>query len=331
MSLRCSAYSLAQPRLAQPRYNRPVSDVQRTLPVDELAAGMRLDVFLAENLELSRAQARRLLARGAVRIGDRTLSERAKGERLERGVTVEVARFERPEHERAVAAPALALVELARGPGWLAVDKPAGMPVHPLAPDETGTVLNALIARHPEIHGVGEGGLRSGVVHRLDVDTSGVLLFATAEEAWQRLRSAFREHRVTKTYRAVVVGRLEGDGAIELGFVVARHRPARVRVVTDDEYSRGARLGSLRWRCLERFDAATLVEVQPRTGHLHQIRATFEHLGHPVAGDRVYGPKDAIGAPRQLLHAAALRFEEVAAASPDPDDFLAVCERLRAG
>jgi 23S rRNA-/tRNA-specific pseudouridylate synthase len=191
--------------------------------------------------------------------------------------------------------------------------------------------LNALIARHPEIHGVGEGGLRSGVVHRLDVDTSGVLLFATAEEAWQRLRSAFREHRVTKTYRAVVVGRLEGDGAIELGFVVARHRPARVRVVADDEHSRGARFGSLRWRCLERFDAATLVEVQPRTGHLHQIRATFEHLGHPVAGDRVYGPQDAIGAPRQLLHAAALRFEEVAAASPDPDDFLAVCERLRAG
>jgi len=291
---------------------------------------MRLDVFLAEKLELSRAQARRLLARGAVRIGSRTLSERAKGERLERGVTVEVTRFARPENERAVATPEVELVELARGPGWLAVDKPAGVPVHPLAPTETGTVLNALMARHPEIHGIGEGGLRSGVVHRLDVDTSGVLLVATEEAAWQRLRAAFREHRVSKTYRAVVVGCLEGDGAIELGFVVARHRPARVRVVEDDEHSRSVRFGSLRWRCLERFDAATLVEVQPRTGHLHQIRATFEQLGHPVAGDRVYGPRDALAAPRQLLHAAAVKFEEVEATSPDPDDFRAVCERLRA-
>jgi 23S rRNA pseudouridine1911/1915/1917 synthase len=316
---------------AQPRYNRPVNDAERALPVDTSAAGMRLDVFLAEKLELSRAQARRLLARGAVRIGSRTLSERAKGERLERGVTVEVARFERPEHERVLAEPGAELVELARGPGWLAVDKPPGMPVHPLGPNETGTVLNAVIARHPEIHGVGERGLRSGVVHRLDVDTSGVLLVATAEVAWQRLRAAFREHRVAKTYHAVVVGRLEGDGAIELGFVVARHRPARVRVVAEGEHSRGVRFGSLRWRCLERFDAATLVEVQPHTGHLHQIRATFEHLGYPVVGDRVYGPLDAIGAPRQLLHAAAVRFEEVEAVSPDPDDFRAVLERLRVG
>lgn len=290
---------------------------------------MRLDVFLAEKLELSRAQARRLLARGAVRIGSRTLSERAKGERLERGVTVEVARFARPEHERALAEPEAALAELARGPGWLALDKPAGKPVHPLAPDEGGTLLNALIARHPEIHGVGEGGLRSGVVHRLDVDTSGVLLVATEEAAWQRLRAAFREHRVAKTYHAVVVGRLEGDGAIELAFVVARHRPARVRVVSEGEHSRAARFGSLSWRCLERFDAATLVEVSPKTGHLHQIRATFEHLGHPVVGDRVYGPPDGLGAPRQLLHAAEVRFEEVAAASPTPEDLLAVCERLR--
>jgi 23S rRNA pseudouridine1911/1915/1917 synthase len=308
-----------------------VNDSDRKLEVDEGAAGTRLDVFLADKLELSRAQARRLLARGAVRIGDRKLPESAKGERVERGTTVAIARFLRPEHERAIAEPDAALPELARGPGWIAVDKPPGMPVHPLAPDETGCVLNAVIARHPEVHGVGEGGLRSGVVHRLDVDTSGALLVATEEAAWQRLRAAFREHRVAKTYRAVVVGQLEGDGSIELGFVVARHRPARVRVVAESERSRAVRLGSLRWRCLERFDAATLVEVRPRTGHLHQIRATFEHLGHPVAGDRVYGPRDSIGAPRQLLHAAEVGYEEIAATSPDPEDFLEACERLRAG
>jgi 23S rRNA pseudouridine1911/1915/1917 synthase len=230
--------------------------------------------------------------------------------------------------------PGAELAVLAEGSGWVAIDKPARTPVHPLEPDETGTVLNALAARHPEVQGVGEGGLRSGVVHRLDVDTSGVLLFATREDAFGRIRAGFREHRVTKVYRAVVVGRLEGDGAVELGFVTARHRPAKVRVVADDELARarGVRLGSLRWACVERFERATLVEVRPRTGHLHQIRATFSHLGFPIAGDPTYGaPTDPSGAPRQMLHAALVRFDEIDVASPDPADFRAVCERLRSG
>jgi 23S rRNA pseudouridine1911/1915/1917 synthase len=306
----------------------------RTLRVGDEEGGQRLDVFLAAKLDLSRAQARRLLARGAVRIGSRRLSERAKGERVSPGTAVEVAPFARPEDQRVSPEPGAELAVLAEGSGWLAIDKPARTPVHPLEPDETGTVLNALAARHPEVQGVGEGGLRSGVVHRLDVDTSGVLLFATREDSWRTLRAAFREHRVTKVYHAVVVGRLEGDGAIELGFVTARHRPAKVRVVADAELSRarGVRMGSLRWSCVERFARATLVEVRPRTGHLHQIRATFAHLGFPIAGDPMYGaPGDSTGAPRQMLHAAFVRSGEVEASSPDPADFRTVCERLRSG
>ena len=91
-------------------------------------------------------------------------------------------------------------------------------------------------------------------------------------------------------------------------------------------------MGSLRWRCLERFEAAALIEVRPRTGHLHQIRATFAHLGFPIAGDPTYGaPADATGAPRQMLHAARAACGEIAASSPDPADFRALCERLRSG
>ena len=91
-------------------------------------------------------------------------------------------------------------------------------------------------------------------------------------------------------------------------------------------------MGSLRWRCLERFARATLVEVRPRTGHLHQIRATFAHLGFPIAGDPMYGaPGDSTGSPRQMLHAARVLCGEVEASSPDPEDFRAVCERLRSG
>jgi 23S rRNA-/tRNA-specific pseudouridylate synthase len=89
-------------------------------------------------------------------------------------------------------------------------------------------------------------------------------------------------------------------------------------------------MGSLRWRCLERFDGAALVEVRPRTGHLHQIRATFSHLGFPIAGDPVYGaPGDPTGAPRQMLHAARVVAGAIDASSPDPEDLHAVCERLR--
>lgn len=313
-------------------YTPAVRNTPRTLRVGEAEAGRRLDVFLAAALDLSRSQARRLLARGDVRIGPKTLSESAKGERVVAGTTVEIARFSRPEEQHPLPEREAPLVVLAEGRGWIAIDKPSGVPVHPLDPDERGTVLNALIARSPQLAGVGEAGLRSGVVHRLDVDTSGVLLVATEEGTWGALRAAFAEHRVDKVYRAVVRGRLEGDGAIELGFVTARHRPARVRVVEDAERlrARGVRLGSLRWRVSELLDGATLVEVRPRTGHLHQIRATFEHLGFPIVGDRVYGAAaDAALAPRQMLHAARISVAEIAAASPDPEDFSALCERLR--
>ncbi len=303
----------------------------RDLRVEDTDSGRRLDVFLAWKLELSRAQARRLLARGAVRVDGRAVREGAKGERLTRGASVTVEPFTRPEDQRAAAEPAVPLATLARGSDWIAVDKPAGQPVHPLDENERGTVLNALVARQPAIHGVGEGGLRSGVVHRLDVDTSGALLFATASDGWDRLRRAFREHRVEKIYRAVVVGRVEREGRAELGLVMARHRPARVRVVSDDERARSQRVSVTSWRPLEVWERATLLEVRLKTGFLHQIRATFAHLGFPVAGDRIYGAAvDRTGAPRQLLHAESLRFEEIEAASRDPDDFASACAKLRA-
>ena len=178
-------------------------------------------------------------------------------------------------------------------------------------------MLNALIAREPLVHGVGEGGLRSGVVHRLDVDTSGTLLLATRAETWDRLRRAFAEHRVEKVYRALVLGRVVHAGSAERPLVTARHRPARVRVAAQGELARGARVGRLSYRPLEVFDSVTLLEVRPLTGFLHQIRATLAHLGFPVAGDRSYGPaSDPTGAARQMLHAARVAFEEIAGREP---------------
>jgi 23S rRNA pseudouridine1911/1915/1917 synthase len=305
----------------------------QSLPIREQDRGQRLDRFLAEHLRLSRSQVRRLLARGAVSVGGRNVDEDAKGLNLQPGSVVDVTPFARPEDEQALPAPNQPLQVLAQGAGWLAVDKPAGTPVHPLRENEIDTVLNAVIARYPEIHGVGEGGLRSGVVHRLDVDTSGVLLVATEEGAWQRLRGAFREHVVEKTYRALVIGALEGEGSLEVGLVTARHRPARVRVVDDAELerARGVHVGVLKWRSLEVYGGVTLVEVRPKTGFLHQIRVSMAHLGFPVLGDRNYGPAaDPVAVPRQMLHAAHASWGEVEASSPDPDDFRAALEQCAA-
>jgi 23S rRNA pseudouridine1911/1915/1917 synthase len=293
-------------------------------------AGRRLDVFLAERLALSRAQVRRLLERGAVRLDGRRAP--AKGELLAAGSAVEVEPFRRPAELRIAPRPDPEIRILARGPGWLAVDKPAGMPVHPLEEEERGTVLNALVVLHPEIQGVGEGGLRSGVVHRLDVDTSGALLVATEQARWEALRAAFAEHRVEKLYRAIVVGRLREAGRVAVGLVTARHRPARVRVIPPEELerARGARVGEMSWRPLEQHARTTLVEVRPRTGFLHQIRATLAWLGFPVAGDRVYGTgDDPTGATRHMLHAARVASGDVAADCEDAADFAALLQRLR--
>jgi 23S rRNA pseudouridine1911/1915/1917 synthase len=298
--------------------------------VGEQDAGRRLDAFLSEKLGLSRAGARRLLARGAVRIGGRVAAR--KGGAVARGARIEVAAFAPDAGLGPEAEPELPLHVLAQGPGWLVVDKPAGVPVHALEPGEKGSLLSAVAARHPEIAGVGEGGLRSGVVHRLDVDTSGAVLFATEQATFERLRAAFTAHRVEKRYRVIVQGRLEAAGSFECGLVVARHRPARVRVV-EAERTRlepGVRRARLAWRVLEPLGRATLLEVLLETGFLHQIRAVFAHAGHPVLGDVVYGLQgDGVAAPRQMLHASFLRVDEVAARSPDPADFAAQLEMLR--
>ena len=300
------------------------------LEVCEAEAGARLDVFLARRLGLSRADARALLARGAVALDGRIAELAAKGLALEAGARVDVMGAAPRAAQRPAAEPELGFAVLAEGPGWLVLDKPAGVPVHPLAEDERGTLLNFAVARHPEMLGIGEGGLRSGVVHRLDVDTSGCLALAISEPAWRRLREAFRRHRVSKTYRAIALGALRERGELELPLVVARHRPARVRAALPGE--RGARATRLAWRVRERLRGAVLVEVDLETGFLHQVRATLAHLGAPLAGDRLYGPPaegDPSGAARQMLHAARLSYAELSAESPDPPDFREVLDRLR--
>ncbi len=277
---------------------------ERILEVGPAEAGQRLDAVVARALGLSRGWVRKLLDAGRVLLAGKPA---AKGAILHTGDRIDVLPFARPE-TGPIANPELALRILRESAGLIAVDKPAGLPVHPLGPDETHTALNALVARSPELVGVGEGGLRSGVVHRLDPGTSGVLVFALHEAAWRSARSAFAEKRVAKRYVARVHGAFAGDRELELRL---ENRGGHVRVV-----ARGGRLAVSRIHTLETGSETSLVEISMRTGVRHQIRATLTELGHPIVGDRLYGSTAALD--RHWLHAASIAWDDFAAESELP-------------
>jgi 23S rRNA pseudouridine1911/1915/1917 synthase len=297
----------------------------RRITVSPDQAGARLDVLLSQVLSLSRSRVEQLLQSAAVRWDGRPLPRKAKGWRVEAGQVLEIASASLAD--TLVPQPELPLDVLAGGEGWIVVHKPAGQNVHPLQPGESGTLLHAAVARYPQMQGVGEGGLRSGVVHRLDVQTSGCLVLATHEDAWQRLRDAFAQHQTQKVYRALVSGAMSGSGREVVCLKITQHKPALVRVVppAPDLWR-----CDLHWHAVEALGpTATLVEVTLGTGFLHQIRATFAHLGHPLLGDSLYGGPPL--ADRVMLHAASLRVAAVnlSANAPDPTDFAACLQRLR--
>jgi 23S rRNA pseudouridine1911/1915/1917 synthase len=278
----------------------------REIEVGSEHAGERADRFLADSLGLTRGYVRRLLRRGAVELGGQIP---AKGCVLRAGDRLIVAEFRHPS-EGPIATPELELPVLSEAGGLIALDKPAGLPTHPLDYDETGTALNAALARHPEIRDVGEGGLQCGVVHRLDRDTSGVLVFALTEPAWKAARLAFAERRVHKCYRARVHGVPAERGSVALRL---DHRGARMRVV-----SQGGREAITRITSVRDDGESALVELELVTGVMHQIRATLAHLGHPVVGDRLYG--STADEPRHWLHATEIRIDAFQASSTPPPE-----------
>lgn len=292
--------------------------------------GVRLDRGIADWRAISRAAALRLLDQQAVRRNGSIMRRSNKGDLLRVGDELAIdpayAKQEAPMPDASIK-----LDVLQRGDDWLVVDKPAGIPVRPHALDEIGTIINAVVAMEPGVVGVGEGGLRSGVVHRLDNDTSGVLLVATSQAAWHRLRDAFSEHRISKRYLALVQGVPGQTGSAMRELSVSQHRPAKVKVESQGKGGPDARACSLSWRVVEVFGVcASLVEVDLHTGFLHQVRAMMSDLGHAVVGDDVYGDTDAVvTAGRQMLHAKSIVFEDVNAEAGVPADMDDLIQLLR--
>jgi 23S rRNA pseudouridine1911/1915/1917 synthase len=288
--------------------------------VDE---GARLDHFVADHAGCSRAEARRLIAEGAVRVDGRRA---AKGVLVRAGAVVDLAGTPaNAETRRPVAQPELPLVELVVDEAFVAVAKPAGMPTLPLRPGERGTLANAVVARHPECAAASDDAREGGAAHRLDTDTSGVVLFARTAAAWRALRDAFAGGRVAKEYLALVAGEAPDEGTIDAPLAHADRR--RVRV---DEAAPDARPAVTRFEVVARSPAATLVRAFTSTGRMHQVRAHLAHAGHPLIGDELYGGPPARGG--HVLHAERITFpdprtgEAVTVEAPLPDARAAAIE-----
>jgi 23S rRNA pseudouridine1911/1915/1917 synthase len=292
--------------------------------VPDDAAGSRLDRVLAERPELgSRASAERLIADGAVLVdGER----RPKSFRLAGGEEVAA---EVPEPEELV--PEAMEIPIAWEDEHLViVDKPAGIAVHPAGSTRTGTLVHGLLALGAE---GGEDDDRPGIVHRLDRDTSGLLVVARSEQAHERLQELIRSRELERTYSALVRGRPQSrTGRIDAS--IGRDRRDRTRHSLDTATPRDA----VTWfEVIELLGRHTLLDVRLETGRTHQIRVHLEAIDLPVSGDPIYGVSHDLGLERQFLHARRLRFahpftgEEVDVASALPADLAAALERARTG
>jgi len=270
----------------------------------------RLDLFLAAALDISRTQAATLVANGNVRVEDRR--ERASyrpvaGER----VVVEMP----PPAVRSVTAEEIPLEVAYEDDEVLVVDKPAGMVVHPAPGNWSGTLVNALKGRGGPLSDLG-GEEREGIVHRLDKETSGLLLVAKTDRAHRVLGAAMARREIVRRYAALCWGHLDGDRAT-VDRPLARDPRDRKRMAIVST-GRAARTDFVR---LARFDAVDLLRAHLHTGRTHQIRVHLSSLGHPVVGDDTYGGgggRRLVPLPpkRHFLHAAWLRFRHPATGSP---------------
>jgi 23S rRNA pseudouridine1911/1915/1917 synthase len=273
--------------------------VRQTIELFADRAGERLDAFVARRLaeRLTRSHAHKLIADGLVTLNDMPAKA---SHRLVRGDHV-VASVPPPETP-ALVAEAIPLRIVYQDNDVIVVDKPPGLTVHPAAGHPRGTLVNALLALCPELAEI-KGTLRPGIVHRLDKDTSGLLVAAKNEAAQANVARQLKDRQVHKAYLALVQGRLEPpEGVIDAP--IGRHPRRRQRMAVVE----GGRQALTRFRVREYLrDAYSLVEAEPLTGRTHQIRVHFASIAHPVVGDRVYGKASALVG-RQFLHAWRLGF-----------------------
>jgi len=305
------------------------------------SARRRLDQFLSEtNLKLSRSQAKNLIQKHLIFLNQKPAkpSTHVKTDDIISGT------LPQPEPLSLEPEP-LPITALYEDPSIIVVDKPPGMVVHPAYGNPSGTLVNALLYHCRDLAGI-NGVLRPGIVHRLDKGTSGVMVVAKDDEAYHHLAKQFKNRTVKKVYWAIVYGKVSRDEGL-IDSDIGRHPSERKRMSTR---TRRGRPAITRWRKVEEFESATLLEIFPQTGRTHQIRVHLSAIGHPILGDPLYGRKGRPGAihdpvlrecvkrlNRQGLHAQRLEFthprtgERIQFVSPAPRDMEEVLECLRSG
>jgi 23S rRNA pseudouridine1911/1915/1917 synthase len=301
--------------------------------ISEADSDVRLDLLVAERAGLSRTQAATLIAEGRVTIvrGDGTLRRERASYRPRAGERVIVVLPAVPE--RTVQAEDIPLEVVWEDEHLVVVDKAAGMVVHPAPGNWSGTLVNALLGRGGDLSAAG-GADRAGIVHRLDKETSGLLIVARTERAHRLLSAAIAARRVQRRYAAVIWGHLDGD-ELTIDKPLARDLRERRRMAV----VQGGKPARTTVTRLARFDAVDLVRAHLHTGRTHQIRVHLASVGHPVIGDDTYGGgggRKVVALPprRHFLHAAWLRFrhpvtgDELDLRSPLPQDLRTALARI---
>jgi len=305
-----------------------LGEEQLCFEVASLHDGLRLDRYAADQVsDLSRSYARQLIEDAHIRLNG---ADARPSSLVHTGDIVTVQRpVAQPTDLVAQDIPLNIVYEDA---DVVVIDKPAGMVVHPAPGHLDGTIVNALLARYPDIT-VG-GDLRPGIVHRLDRDTSGLLVATRNDHARHAIQAQQQARTMMKAYLAVVDGRFkESTGVIDAP--IARHPTDRMR----QAIVAGGRQARTHWTVLEELGEYTLIEARLETGRTHQIRVHFAHKSRPLLGDPLYGPRKpraTFGLTRQFLHAYRLGFvlpatgEWIEFESPLPEDLRAALEKLRA-
>ena len=289
-------------------------------------SGLRVDSFLADALEeLSRSQIQRLLESGHVRLGGRAVKKNAKttaGETYE--VDVPAPR------EIGILPEDIPLDVVYEDGDVIVINKPKGLVVHPAAGHWSGTLVNALLYHCKDLSGI-NGALRPGIVHRIDKDTSGLLIVAKNDFAHQALAAQLKDHTLARTYEAIVCGGVREDrGTIDAP--IGRCPADRKKMAVTEKNSREA---VTHWEVVARYSGYTHLRLHLETGRTHQIRVHLAWQNHPILGDTVYGhKKPELGQDSQCLHAKELTFihprtgEPVTVSCPLPDYFLGVLRKL---
>jgi 23S rRNA pseudouridine1911/1915/1917 synthase len=305
-----------------------VEERVRTFRFEELK-DQRLDVFLVGVLpDYSRARLQALIKSGHVRVNGKIADK--SGTKMERGESIEV-RIP-PTVASGLVAEDIPLAIVFENDDVVVINKRAGMVVHPAAGHQTGTLVHAMLAHAPDIEGIG-GEERPGIVHRLDKETSGLILIAKNDRAHRWLQDQFRLRKVSKTYVALVDGRPPTPtGRVDAAIGRDASHRKRMAIVSTEK----GREAISEYKTLESFPKHTLLEFHPLTGRTHQIRLHCAFLGCPIVGDRVYGRKQrSVPLDRHFLHARKLRVQLPGEESPREfeadlgDDLLDVLRVLR--